>query len=78
MMSKRVKNSVLKGKNMADYNQAIALAAKEYVAAYLKANLYLTEKNRKDREYAYGKLHWMIDAERYGWDPETFTSECLL
>ena len=55
---------------MSDYNKAIADTAKELMIAWFASQW-------EHYEFLLSKLAWMIDAEKFGWDPNKFKSSCV-
>lgn len=60
-----------------NYNKAIADTAKEYCKKRTDAEIYRTDELYAEQEFLYGKLCWMIDAEREGWNPDDFEPSCI-
>lgn len=58
-----------------EYAEAISAAAKEYRRIKSGCDLYRTDVNHVRVSYAYEKLCWMIDAERFGWEPSKYEPE---
>lgn len=55
---------------MPDYNAAIAIAAKEFIAAKRENAITGKPETQNIEARAHEKLDWMIDAERFGWNPD--------
>lgn len=58
-----------------EYAEAISAAAKEYRRMKSKYDLRRTDVNHGCVLDAYEKLCWMIDAERFGWEPSKYEPE---
>ena len=52
-----------------DYNKAIADVAKEFMVDWYK--------DGENQEFLQSKLGWMIDAEKFGWNPDDFEPSCV-
>lgn len=60
---------------MLDYDKLIADAAREYVSVNGNHRIVRTEVTRLKDSRAWEKLAWMIEAERFGWNPEDYVPE---
>ncbi|MDE2101302.1 MAG: hypothetical protein KGL39_28910 [Patescibacteria group bacterium] len=58
-----------------DYTTAIADAARAFIEASMEHSLMRTDATEAALAEADNRLHWMVEAEKHGWDPARYTPD---